>query len=53
LLVDRFETHYFQVDVESALEQEFKSGASHSDAVVLPAAAAHSDFEAELEAAFS
>jgi hypothetical protein len=49
---------FAQVDIESALEHELKSSTSHSGgsgaAAALPAAGmAQSDFEAELEAAFS
>jgi hypothetical protein len=49
---------FAKVDIESALEHELKSNTSHSGgggaAAALPAAAmAQSDFEAELEAAFS
>ena len=49
---------FAKVDIESALEHELKSSTSHSGgggaAAALPAATmAQSDFEAELEAAFS
>ena len=57
--LDESEMQFFaKVDIESALEHEFKSSTSHSGgggaAAAVPAAAvAQSDFEAELEAAFS